>query len=311
MIVKNLEISIYQKKLRALLRRLPRTHSKRDKIEEALARSMAGYNGEKAVDFYLRELPEQEYFILHDLRLADKDQLFQLDLLILSAKFFLIIEVKNISGSVYFDSLFNQFIRKTKGSEKAFPNPLLQIRRQQEHLGNWLEKLGQTKIPIETLVVISNPYTVIKSDIRHHSAINKVINCENLTDKIKLIQTKFTKDILTIKELRRISRQAVKQDTPFSPDILEKFHISATELLTGVHCPSCQSLPMVKKASNWICPECKHISKEAHLEALSDYCLLRGSTITNNEIKHFLKLSSASTATKMLSSLDLFFTGNT
>ncbi|WP_043932696.1 hypothetical protein [Bacillus sp. EB01] len=49
--------------LTALLRRISPTHHKRSEIEEALRTHLAGYNGEKAVDFFLNYLKEGRYII--------------------------------------------------------------------------------------------------------------------------------------------------------------------------------------------------------------------------------------------------------
>ncbi|RFU60027.1 nuclease-related domain-containing protein [Bacillus sp. V59.32b] len=98
MIIKERKKPLKIQKLEALLRRLPSNHPKRQKISEELAKSLAGYYGEQSLDHYLSDLSESEYFILHDLRLSDKNErFFQLDSLLISSRFFLILEVKNIS----------------------------------------------------------------------------------------------------------------------------------------------------------------------------------------------------------------------
>lgn len=83
---------------------------------------MAGYRGEQSLDYYLGFLTN--YFILHDLRLPDRDHHFQLDTLLISPYFILILEVKNISGTLIFDDHFKQLIRVTPEKEEGFgPDP--------------------------------------------------------------------------------------------------------------------------------------------------------------------------------------------
>ncbi|MGM0874073.1 MAG: hypothetical protein ACQEWV_04595 [Bacillota bacterium] len=67
MIIKEKELPIKIKKLEALLRRLPKGHSKCSYVEEEFAKRMAGYKGEKSLEYYLSFLDE-DFHIFHDLR---------------------------------------------------------------------------------------------------------------------------------------------------------------------------------------------------------------------------------------------------
>ncbi|MDQ7861687.1 nuclease-related domain-containing protein [Peribacillus frigoritolerans] len=61
----------------------------------------------------------KSYYIFHDLRLQDQSRFFQLDTLLISKKYALIIEVKNIAGAIYFDPHFNQLIRTIEGKRNG------------------------------------------------------------------------------------------------------------------------------------------------------------------------------------------------
>ncbi|MFD2625054.1 nuclease-related domain-containing protein [Salibacterium salarium] len=52
-----------------MLRRTSPTHPERPKIQEQLAMSYAGYRGEESMNYHLSFLPDDDYYILHDLRL--------------------------------------------------------------------------------------------------------------------------------------------------------------------------------------------------------------------------------------------------
>ncbi|MFE8701377.1 hypothetical protein ACFYKX_12300 [Cytobacillus sp. FJAT-54145] len=67
MIVKERKVPIKVEVNKALLRRLASTHPKRKKIETDLGKNLAGYNGEQSLDYHLSFLPNDEFFILHDL----------------------------------------------------------------------------------------------------------------------------------------------------------------------------------------------------------------------------------------------------
>jgi hypothetical protein len=97
--VKKLQIPIHVLQGEALLRRLLKNDPRRPEIEKDIRIQMKGYYGEKNFSYYLSFLPEEKYDIFQGLRLKDKKE-FQMDVLILSQNFILIVEVKNISGTI-------------------------------------------------------------------------------------------------------------------------------------------------------------------------------------------------------------------
>jgi hypothetical protein len=115
--------------LEVIKRRLPLDHTVRKLIEQELNRRNAGLWGEKEVDKKLKKLNQKKYYIFSDLRLPHLDTYFQIDTLILSKKFAIIIEAKNIAGTLYFDLQKHQFYRRIDdGSTKVFPDPVSQAR---------------------------------------------------------------------------------------------------------------------------------------------------------------------------------------
>jgi hypothetical protein len=68
---------------------------------------------------------------------------------------------------------------------------------------------------------------------------------------------------------------------------------------------------MIRKIGTWLCPNCNHPSRTAHLKAIEDYFLLIEPTITNQKLRDFLQLYSAKTAAEILKSLPLKRTGST
>lgn len=148
MIVKHRKVPILIKKLEALYRRLPPDHSKRQAVENELTRRRSGYKGEQSLGYYLNFLPDQDYAILHNLRFNYKSHFFQLDTLILSTSFFLIIEAKNISGTLSFDPVFKQLIRTVNETVEVFPDPIPQVKHQQFQLTEYLRNTKLPSIPI-------------------------------------------------------------------------------------------------------------------------------------------------------------------
>ena len=202
MISKERPIPIKIQKLQVLLDRLLLNHPKIPFIKDNLSKSLAGYNGEKAIDYYLNLLPDEHFYILHDMRLNVNGRYFQIDTLLLTDSFALIIEVKNIAGVINFDTTFNQMIQFKKGIEIALPDPTIQISMQESQLRKWLHQHHFPLIPIRTIIVISNPQTIIRSDDK--SISKQVIHAASLPQKISQIRNEFKKKIALGKDIRKI-----------------------------------------------------------------------------------------------------------
>ncbi|WP_221566910.1 nuclease-related domain-containing protein [Alkalihalobacillus sp. TS-13] len=149
-------------KLEAQLRRLPYLHPQYPLIEKELAMCKAGYRGEQALDYYLEYLPEKNYYIFHDLRLFDIHHYFQIDTLIVTPYFMLIVEVKNIAGKLRFDEI-NQMVRSKDGMEEGLPDPFLQLQWLSRKLAHLLQIHNLPPLPINHIVVISRPSTIIET----------------------------------------------------------------------------------------------------------------------------------------------------
>ncbi|MED4454338.1 nuclease-related domain-containing protein [Metabacillus fastidiosus] len=305
MIIKKHEQPLYLQQLEALLRRLPCEHRKRVQIQEAYNKSIAGYKGEQSLQFPLSYLREDQYLIFYDLRLSNGAYFFQLDTLILSKKYFLIIEVKNITGNLYFDLELNQLIRSADNKEEAFPDPLAQVSYQRIQLGLWLEKLGFTGIPIETLIVIANTRSVIKVSNKTCDLSQKIIHSQIIPIRVNKLDKTYSIESLAMNNLHFLAKQMLSKHIPLRQNILKRFQVHASELLNGVQCDYCLKLPIERIHGSWLCKVCMKTSKNAHIKALKDYSLLIDTTINNKEGRHFLKVSSEDVVKRLFQTIPL------
>ncbi|KHE68153.1 nuclease-related domain-containing protein, partial [Halobacillus sp. BBL2006] len=106
--------------LETLLQRLSAKHPMYEQVHEQLLRLTAGHFGETAMDFYLMYLPKG-YHVVQDVRLFDGIQHFQIDALIITQKFLLILEVKNFKGKLIFYFEHQQLFRLANGVKDIFP----------------------------------------------------------------------------------------------------------------------------------------------------------------------------------------------
>jgi hypothetical protein len=296
----------------ALLRRILKYHPKWSLIEQELYRRKAGLWGEREVDKKLKRIDQDKYLIIRDLRLPNGDgTFFQIDTLVLSTSFILIIESKNITGSLYFDLVNHQFYRICDdGKKESFSDPVSQARLHLQQLRQWLLKHKFPSTIIDYLVAMTNPNSVFHIIQNGHPAAKKICANAGLTWEIDNLEEQFKKELITDKDLRKIAKALLKAHTPLQPsEILQQYGISISELLTGVHCPDCEFLPLIYQVGKWYCPKCKKRFKDAHVGAIDDHFLLISPRITNSEFRRFVHLESRNVATKMLKTMDFVVTG--
>jgi hypothetical protein len=306
LLVKRRKSTDFIQSIDALLRRLPGNHPKRALIENDLAKRKAGYRGEKAVDYFINSLTE--FTVIHDIRLYNGTEFFQIDTLLLSPSFILILEIKNISGTIFFDPTFNQLIQTKQDMEKGFLDPLMQARRQQKELTKWLFDM-KVKIPIEYLIVISNPSTVIKASSYHKNALARVLHANQLLERIDKLKVKYPEEKLTVKEIRKVSKTIIKKHSPPNYNVLKYYNLQEKDIITGIQCHSCSKFSVERVRGTWKCSACNIVDKEAHIKALQDYFYLIDSSITNHQFRSFTYLSSSNIAKKLLTGLKLPHSG--
>jgi hypothetical protein len=92
---------------------------------------------------------------------------------------------------------------------------------------------------------------------------------------------------------------------------IKSFNIPVSDIITGVQCPACLFAPMIYNRHKWVCPTCHCISKEAHIRAIDDYCLIYKPWFTNLEIRNFLHIPSQRIASYFLSTINFTRVGHT
>ncbi len=305
--------SYTREKLEALLRRIELDHPARMEIERSLRSIKSGDWGERSLDYYTSFLNMEDYVICQGLRLLSSNNYhFQIDTLLLHSNFILILEVKNMAGTLKFDTKYNQLIQEVGGREEVYKDPIQQVNHQHYQFLKWLENFQfPVNIPIQSYVIVANDRAKIVPLNNEESLSKKVIRTTKLLDCIHNLQSTHQKEILSTKQLKKITKLFIKHHKPANPDLLKKYNIKTQDLLTGVHCPQCASLPMKRVHGKWVCLTCKFSSKSAHLKALQDYFLLINSTITNHQVREYLHINSVAGANYILKKLNLPHQGTT
>lgn len=295
--------------IQALKRRIPINHERMKEIENKLRILNSGYQGEKTVYYFLSLIPEKKYHIFHGLRLPIGKSYFQIDFLLLSAKLIIILDAKNNSGTLTIEK--HQMSQEYHDVKENYQNPVAQVNRHKILLKYFFEKYQIPEIPIENLVVFSKPTSKVIIAPGYVEAEKKICKAFDLLKKLEEVEKYYNKERMDKKTIGKIKRLLLSKHTPLRSNPLKTFGIKESEILTGVQCPIpiCSFNPMNYKRQKWDCPQCQHVSKDAHFQAINDYFLLIKPYITNPELREFLHLPSSRSSTYLLSILNLPHTG--
>ncbi|CAM4053855.1 hypothetical protein BAMA111019_02655 [Bacillus manliponensis] len=138
----------------------------------------------------------------------------------------------------------------------------------------------------------------------------KMIHSANLLNKIEELEMRYKEELLSEHDLRRLAERIYGECVPLYVDVLKKYGIGVHELIKGVQCPKCL-WRMNRIFANWKCSNCSFLSKEAHVQAMKDYALLIGKTVTNKEMKEFLTIDSSDVTKKLLIKMCFPYSGET
>jgi hypothetical protein len=307
LIIKELTVPLIIQQNEALLGRLRSNHPKIPEIKEDLGKKLAGYKGEKSMEYFLSFLPKP-YKILHSVRLLNDQYYFQMDIILLSPKGILIVEVKNLSGTVILGDPYAQLVQVNNEKEKGYSDPVTQAKHQKFQLQRWLARHRLQNIHIDYLVVFSNPSTIIKSYSNNNESLKKVCRSNQFLMKINEYEQFREGQPVDEKTIKRIGKLLLKHHAEAEIDILKRYGIHQRELIKGVLCKKCSS-PLFRVSGKWYCQECKISSLDAHIKALHDYFLLIDSSITNKAARDFLQISSRNVTKQLLQGMNLKITG--
>ena len=181
----------------AISRLLPH-HPKIPIILEDNRRKESGHIGEQRLDRLLTtKLPSKDYHIFQGLHIPNKDgTYFQIDNLLYTATHIIPTEVKYMSGELTFDRASGQMIQRLNDKVIGYEDPLMQAEFQVRQLRALLFKHGFPAIPIEPLVMMSNPNCIVKIE-NDPEAQYRVCRGRQILYRIEDFSYKYKKEILS------------------------------------------------------------------------------------------------------------------
>lgn len=282
-----------------LIARIPPNHRKVQHLKEQLYRISAGYSGECNVDSYIERtrFPEStKVFTDVQLRISPNFT-FQIDTLIITESYVLIVEVKNIKGTIRFvqNPPHLEQVLET-GDEAVIDCPVYQVESNKLNLDEWLLQRG-IKLKTLGLVVLANSNTKVK-DVPEDFPIIYKKQLPFYLQSFRSFETVFS-----TAQINEISKEIDKEQQNFNPfPLCSYFHIDQQDLRTGFICHYCNQLLQRKSLRTWRCSRCEKDIKNPYEIAINDWFMLVKNSITNEECRKFLNLKDSNAARYVLSS---------
>ncbi|MBB6449878.1 ribosomal protein S27AE [Geomicrobium halophilum] len=296
--------------LEALQRRLPSTHPQMGAITTEFSQYDAGWYGEKSMDYYYRNLDFLEPLFLHNVRLFYRGYYFQIDTLLLTPYFFLILEIKNITGKLIFDHEHHQVLRRSHEVEEVFPDPVVQADQQRSFLSDWLHERFTDFPYLYNIAVIANTNAILTTASQSHPNHQRVIRPTALRENVAAFH-KNSKKRYPRSMIRNIAQTIYENSTPEQYCAINKYKISKRDIKEGVLCTECKNTTMMWRHGRWKCPRCEKVSRHAHRMALRDYAKLVSPEIRSKECRVYLHLPTTDSAKRLLRKMKLPHNGGT
>lgn len=304
MIIKKRSKPLILQQYEAIIPRLRKNFPRLPEIQFEAAKSYKGYMGEKKVDYHLSFLAEK-FTLLQDVCLFINGRASQMDNIVITPHAIYIIEVKNYSGTIVFDTLLNQFMREDGEQIEGFNHPITQVENQQLQLMAWLQDKNLPAIPIHYFIAISDPTTKIKVIGNTEAIAATVVHGEQLPKRILTMEEES--HVSNPFQHQKLGHAILRESKEFDKNIMPLHGIKPADLLPGVRCPECTHLGMAREYGRWRCPSCNLTNKIAHKQTILDYLLCVNPTISNRECKQLLQVNSRNLCTRLLKSSNLIY----
>ena len=280
-----MQLSYYK----CLLRRLPTSHANYINCVEELQRIEAGMTGEERVSRELLDLPSHYFWLSNYQCYSPQHTPHQIDFIIICPHFAVVLEVKNISGTVSYQTVGKEFIRtRPDGQTDTFRNPFDQAFRHQQMLEQLFTR-WKIELPVTHAVIMTNSNTRICTSFGNLPIFHVTYLRRYLTN----LRKHFPKQQIDLDPLKRKLED-------YACILPPRQKVSPKDILPGIICSSClDEMTYLKGVST--CKSCGKRSRTAILETLRGYYFLNDRTITNRDLCKFAKLGSRHQATKILS----------
>ncbi|MFD1334559.1 NERD domain-containing protein [Oceanobacillus iheyensis] len=292
MIIKKRKKPIILNSYESILARLRADFTEKEIIEQHYSKSHRHFLGMTSVDFSLKAIGAS-YTILHEVYIKVENQYLEVDNLIITPYTIYIIDVNNDIAEPAFEFTSEQIqhvpYKPKLIIEELFPFQQLEFKKIQ--LQKWLESQDIHHLSIEAFIVISDPKIMMKI-MQDTVPMNESVIMVNKLQKT-ITDTEEKKSVHSPKiDHQKLGDRLKSVCKKKKINIMKKYSIKEGDVLTGVACPECGKLGMIRHNGKWQCQSCEHNSKDAHRQALMDYYYIFQRSLTNREASRWLHVKS-------------------
>lgn len=269
--------------LTRLKKRLPESHPKYLEVCSDLYNFKAGHGGEERVDEVLRRISfPTPYAVLPNIRLQDQNILStQIDILIMTPQYVMVLEVKNWTGTLNFRDSPSQVIQETPTLTRSLDCPCVQAENTKDRLSHWLQQMD-VHLPVYYAVVFPYASTILnvpssKTGIYIASELPLVFK------KLNQLSPLITNDMF-----QRTVSKVWNDNTPFKLNpMCTEYSIPLSDLKKGLFCSHCHFHLMKKSTRMYYCTNCLFIPSNPFVDAMTDWFTMVESTISNKQLREF------------------------
>ncbi|MET3684219.1 hypothetical protein ABID56_002345 [Alkalibacillus flavidus] len=225
---------------------------------------------------------------------------FQTDLLVVTARFMLIVEAKHLKGELSINES-GQLLQRVDGVTEVYGNPLVQAEIQRYQLEKLLQRHGFDHPPIYTCAAFTHDKAILNIPDPPHN----LMTSQRLFEYYQMLY-RSNRAQLSRAEVTKLAVFLKDQHTPLDCDVMADFGVRAEWLAQGVPCECCDGGMMRYHYTKWICGACGCVEAEAHWRGLRAFAVIfRTMWVTNKQARAFLGIRSRSTCQRLLASLPM------
>lgn len=175
---------------------------------------------------------------LHDIRIQDGDYTAELDFILITTRFIMILETKKLNGDIYIDEV-GEFVRYIKNKDgkiidrKDVYSPILQNNRNVKMVTELLIKERIIKkVPILSGVIISNEKSIVNRSKAPKKVKYEIFRCDELADFINRKLSCYSKDKKMFEgQMKKIADFFITNNNEMKYDCYEKYDLSELDFI--------------------------------------------------------------------------------
>ncbi|WP_186321502.1 nuclease-related domain-containing protein [Bacillus sp. FJAT-22090] len=293
--------------LTQLKHRIPSDQGIYPQILENIENLKAGYYGECRADRFIEEVQfPKEVVIIPDLhtKLHPK-KVMQIDTLIITTSYILVLEIKNITGTIRFIPNNPSHLVRTKDDKvTSFKCPLVQLARNTDGINNILNNLN-LNIPVYEALIFASQNLIVENAPPQRN-IFFVQQLPLFLQKLNKLPPKIKTNQfhLLTKTFTNLNKNFIERP------LCSRFAIDPEMLKKGILCIYCGNNLSRVTERKWICASCKQIDKQPIQNNIQNLFILINQNITMKDCLHYLQPPSREVIKYYIKRMKLPKTGN-